>query len=170
MTLWSAIPTGWLTWDFEVRDADGRNLGEVRLSSWRERGAVCAGGVEHGVSRESLLGAFVLEKEGLPLARAVKPSALFRSFEIEYEGRSFALKAWSAMRRAMVLWEGGIAIGSIAPEGVLTRRARIELPEELPLALKLFLVWLTMLMWKRESGAGNSGAGMDPGAAGMGAG
>jgi hypothetical protein len=162
--MWSAIPRGWLAWDFDVRDDGGQTLGEVRLTSWRERGAVVAAGVEYKVFRESLLGAFVLEKDGLPLARAVKPSALLRSFTIEHEGRSFTLKALSPVRRAMVMSEGEIVVGTIEPEGMLTRQARIKMLDELPLVLKLFVIWLTMLIWKRESDSGHPGTGVDPGA------
>jgi hypothetical protein len=165
-----AVPKAWLAWDFDVRDDGGQTLGEVRLSSWRERGAVCAAGLEYRVFRECLLGAFVLEEDGRPLARAVKTSALFRSFEIEHEGRSLTLKALSAVRRAMVLSEGEIVVGTIEPEGILTRRARIQMLDELPFVLKLFAIWLTMLLWKRESEAGNPGAGVDPGATGAGLG
>lgn len=86
------------------------------------------------------------------------------------EGRSFTLKALSAVRRATVLSEGGTVVGTIEPEGLLTRRARIKMTDELPLVLKLFVVWLTMLLWKRESGAGDPGMGADPGATGAGAG
>ncbi|MCX6559393.1 MAG: hypothetical protein NTZ26_02655 [Candidatus Aminicenantes bacterium] len=159
-----AVPKAWLAWDFDVRDDADQPLGEARLSSWRERGAVCAGNVEYRVFRESLLGAFVLEKEGLPLARAVKPSALLRSFEIELEGRAFTLKALSPVRRAMVLSEGGVVVGTIEPEGILTRQARIKMLDELPLVLKLFVIWLTLLIWKRESDSGHPGTGVDPGA------
>ena len=163
MAVWSAIPKMWLAWDFDVRGEGGQTLGEVRLSSWRERGAVVAADVEYGVSRESLLGAFVLEKEGVSLARAVKPSALFRSFEIEHEGRSFTLKALSPVRRAMVMSEGDIVVGTIEPEGMLTRRARIKMLDELSPPLILFAVWLTLLMWKRESDAGHPGRAWTPG-------
>jgi hypothetical protein len=166
MAEWSAIPIGWLAWDFDVRDDADQPQGEVRLSSWWERGAVIAGGAEYRVFRESLLGAFVLEKEGLALARAEKPSALFRSFTIEHERRSFTLKALSPVRRAMVLSEGDIVVGTIEPEGILTRRARIKMLDELSPPFILFAVWLTLLIWKRESDRGHSGAGMDPGATG----
>ena len=70
----------------------------------------------------------------------------------------------------MVLSEGGIVAGTIEPEGILTRRARIKMLDELPLVLKLFVIWLTILLWKRGSEAGNPGMGADPGASGMGAG
>jgi hypothetical protein len=165
------VPKSLWAWDFDVLDSGGLPVGEVRLGSWRERGSVTAAGVAYEIERQRGFGAFIMTKEGVEVGRAVKPSALFRSFEIEHEGRLLTLKAWSSMRRAMALWEGGTTIGTIAPDGILTRRARIKLPDELPLALDLFLVWLTMLLWKRGADSETPGLGGDPGStSGLGAG
>ena len=37
------------------------------------------------------------------------------------------------------------------PEGLFTRRARINLPEELPLPVRVFMIWLTVILWKRDA-------------------
>jgi hypothetical protein len=154
--MWSAIPKHWFSWDFVVHDATLQSVAEVRLSSWRERGAVATGGVEHKVSRQGMLGAFVLMKGDSVVASAEKPSAFRKTFQIDHEGRHYTLKGRSFWQRELVLYEGEREIGSIAPTGFFTRRAQVGLPEELPLILRLFVVWLTMLLWKRESDAAAS--------------
>jgi hypothetical protein len=146
----SAIPKRWFSWDFTIQDRDGQTVGEVVLSN-RERGTILAGGVERKVSRESALGAFVLEEGGSIVAKAVKPSAFKRAFTIEHAGRQYTLKPRSGWRREMVLHEGDREIGAVIPEKILARRARVELTDDLPIALRLFVIWLTLLLWKRAS-------------------
>jgi hypothetical protein len=44
--------------------------------------------------------------------------------------------------------------------GLLCRRMNIDLPEELPLPARAFIVWLTVILWKRDAdAAGVTGAG-----------
>jgi hypothetical protein len=146
-----AVPKNWFCWDFDIQDENQRSLAEVRLSNWLDRGAISIPGNEYKVSRERLLGAFTLEQESTILARAEKPNLFLRQFIIESNARTYTLKAWSAMTRAMVLTEDEVVIGKLVPESFMTRRTKIELPEELPLFLRMFVVWLTMVLWKRDS-------------------
>jgi hypothetical protein len=130
----------------------------VSLSSWRERGVVRCDRAEHHVFRESAVrGVFVLDGADRPL-RAVKPSVFRNIFEIEFGSKQYVLSPRSAFRRDRLLYDDGREIGFIVAEGPLSRRARIELPEDLPLVLTLFLVWLTLLQWKREADAAAAGS------------
>ena len=51
---------------------------------------------------------------------------------------------------ANILLDGSQQIGSVAPESVFTRKAAADLPERLPLPVRMFIVWLTMISWRRE--------------------
>jgi hypothetical protein len=92
-----------------------------------------------------------MEKNGAVMAHADKPSALLRSFNVYHAGRTYALEAESAFRRKFVLRASGLTIGSIAPQRACYRDALIDLPIELPLPVRLFMLWLTLLLWKREA-------------------
>ncbi|AMY07271.1 hypothetical protein LuPra_00438 [Luteitalea pratensis] len=135
-----------------------RAVAEVNLSSWRERGAVLAAGIEHKVFRQGFLGPFVLEQAGSVVASAEKSSAFRKTVQIEHHGRHYTLKPRSCWRREMVLYEGDRELGSIAPSNWLVRDARVSLPDDLSMALRLFVVWLTLLLWKRDSDAGAAAA------------
>ena len=50
-----------------------------------------------------------------------------------------------------MLLEGSEEVGKISPDGIFTRRATVNLPETLPLPVRVFLVWLTLILWKRDS-------------------
>lgn len=146
-----AVPVSWFSWNYEVVDEGGTPVAKLGIAPFRTRGSIEAEGFEYRVERQGLGGEFLLEKSGVLEARAEKPRAFFRSFDIQSGGRSFVLKARYTMRREFVLTENGIDLGTIAPEGAFTRRARIDLPDHLPLPLRLFAAWLTIFLWKRAA-------------------
>ena len=145
-----AEPKSWFSWDYTVYD-DGAPVADLDLAWVREAGEVIIEGVACTLYRESLLsGAFILEAGGFPLARAEKPSVLFRTFEIAYDGH-YTLQARSAFGRTFVLREGDREIGSIYPDHIFSRKMTVDLPEALPLAVRVFITWLVILMWKRAA-------------------
>ena len=148
------VPKRWFSWDFRLQDSVGMPWGEIGLSSWRERGSVTVGDQRYKVSRQGLLGPFVLNGPSGELARAVKESPFKQQFTVTAEGRTYTLKRSSWWRREFALCDGEIPLGSIAPESWLTRRAQVTLPEDVPGWARAFVVWLTLLMWKRDSDAG----------------
>ncbi len=153
-----AIPNHWFSWDFTVMEGS-QSVADIDVSSWREKGLLTVQGVTYEVYREGLMsGAFILESAGSVLARAEKPSAFRRSFIIEHVGRQYTLCATSAFRREFLLSEDSREIGSLSPEGIFTRRTRVDLPEELPLPVKVFIIWLSIILWKRESDSAAAGA------------
>ena len=147
-----AEPKSWFSWDYTVYD-NGAPVADLDLAWVREAGEVIIEGVACTLYRESLLsGAFILEAGGFPLARAEKPSVLFRTFEIAYDDRHhYTLQARSAFARTFVLCEGDREIGSIYPDHIFSRKMTVDLPEALPLAVRVFITWLVILMWKRAA-------------------
>jgi hypothetical protein len=151
-----AVPKSWFSWDFTVMD-ESRPVAEIDVSRWREKGLLTVEGATYQVYREGLMsGAFVLESAGSALARAEKPSAFHRSFIIEHAGKRYTLRARSAFGREFLLLDGAKEIGSLSPEGFFTRRARANLPELLPLPVRIFILWLAFILWKRESDSGGA--------------
>ena len=147
----TAIPKSWFSWDFTVRQGS-EPVADIDVSWWREKGVLTVAGTRYGVRREGLMsGAFVLESAGSVLARAEKTSAFVRSFIVAHAGRHYTLRARSAFLREIVLFDGPKETGSISPEGIFTRRASADLPEDLPLVVRIFLIWLTIILWKRDA-------------------
>jgi len=155
MSVLTLSPHNWFSWNFSLFDGEERPLAEVNLSSWRERGTLMVEGVEYDVYRESPLGDFLLQRSGSVLARAEKPSMFLRSFIIKYQQKSYTLRAESAFRRAFVLLDGEREIGSIVPKGVFTRNSVVTLPDNWPLPVKSFAIWLTIMHWRRDANAGS---------------
>lgn len=154
----TAVPKHWFSWDFTVTEGS-QTVAEIDISWWREKGALTVQGVDYRVYREGMMsGDFILESAGSTLARAQKPSAFHRSFAIDHEGRRYILRAESVFRRTFLLLDGDRKIGSLSPEGIFTRRTKVDLPPALPLAVRVFVIWLTVILWKRESDSGAAAA------------
>jgi hypothetical protein len=154
MAILKVVPKHWFSWDFRLEDPVGMPWGEVGLSSWRERGSVGVGGQQYKVSRQGLVGPFVLEGPSGELAKAVKVSAFKREFTLRVEGREYTLRQLSSWRREFGLFTADARVGSVIPESWLNRRAEVVLPDDIPGCARAFVVWLTLLMWKRDSDAG----------------
>jgi hypothetical protein len=149
----TALPKNWLSWDFTVTERS-QAVAAIDTSWWREKGVLTVQGVDYRVYREGVMGGdFILESAGSIMARAAKPSAFYRSFNIDHADRQYTLRAKSAFRRAFLLLEGDREIGSLSPEGIFTRRATVDLPETLPLPVKVFIIWLSVILWKRDAAA-----------------
>ena len=146
-----AVPKGWWSWTFGVFD-DQKKIAELSFAWMREAGVLQISDTTYRFYRRGAFsGLFILEGNGEAIAHAEKPSAMIRSFKVQYGGKSYTLEAESIFRRKFVLRDGGSAIGSIIPESACCRDAQIDLPAELPLPVRLFMVWLTLLLWKRAA-------------------
>ena len=139
----------WYSLDFEVREAE-RHLAHADLSAWREKGTLTIGGVAHRVYREGLHGDFLLERDGRVLARATKPSALRHRVLIRHDDRSYELDKQSFWGRTFVVRGTGSEIGTLTLTSMWRRNAAVTLPEGWPPPLKIFVIWLTVILWRRD--------------------
>jgi hypothetical protein len=148
-----AVPKSWFSPDYKVLESN-TVIATVALSLLREAGELTVAGSTCRVYREGLLaGSFVLESASSILARADKPSAFYRSFQVKHDDKEYTLGAESAGFRKFVLSEGGKQIGSVYPEHPLTRKSVIDFPEDIPLVVRVFIFWLVMILWKRATDA-----------------
>lgn len=142
-------PKHWYSWDVTATDESGE-VADIATSWWREKGTLTVDGQMYRAYREApTSGAFVLEHAGSVLARAEKPSIARREFVIHHAGREFILRARSRFRRVFVLLEGSGEVGRLAPRNAFTRTAAADFPRDLPLPVRAFIVWLTMIAWRR---------------------
>ena len=150
------VPKHWFSWDFRLQEPAGDAVAEVRLSSWRERGAVVVNGVTYTIRRDGLIGPFVMEApDGSVAATAIKPSAFRSQFLVGEREPEYLLKAEGFLRRRYGVYRQDRRIGSIV-RAVWLRRAEVELAEEVPETLRALLVWLCCLLWKRAAAAAAS--------------
>ena len=152
----TAVPRSLFSWDYEIHE-DGRHIATIDLSWFREAGEIEMAGKVFEIGRESIMsGEFFLRARGMNVATVIKPSAFHRSFDIRHDGQAYTLRAASIFERRFVLEQAGIAIGEVRPLGIFTRKAAIDFPQTLPIAVRIFFAWLAILLWKRQQGNGGS--------------
>lgn len=111
-------------------------------------------GQPYKLYREGLMsGAFVLEREGRTVVRAIKASAFRSQFDLELESHRCSLTRSSLFGRSFSVLQGGAVIGSIRPAGVFTRRAIVDLPRDWPIPVQVFVFWLVLVIWSRDRSA-----------------
>ena len=146
-------PTRWFSWAFTVAD-DGQPLGTFDISAWRERGDLTVAGQTFRIVRKGFVsGDFRLEGSGTVMATATKPSVFRREFAVTFSGRTLRLQPRSAWGRALVLREGDREVGFVQPRALWSRRGTATMPDTLPLPVRLFVLWLAVLVWKRDDDA-----------------
>jgi len=151
-----AVPTSLFAKNFRLHQ-DNSLIGELDNSLWRERATLELEEGTYDLFRErSWTGAFVLERNGAVIARAIKPSMFSSRFEVDAASRHVELRRLSMFNRRFGVFEGGKQIGSIYTAALFSRRVSIDLPADWPASARAFLYWLTYLMWRRENAAASS--------------
>ena len=155
-----AVPKSWFSYSFDVRDRTGTRVATADLSNWRENAKLEVGGRRYLARHETWAREFVLEGEdGLTVAVAEKPSAWREIFSLEYGGARYELRKESPWKSAFVLSRDGVGVvGSIRQKSFFGRETSVELPEELPVEVRVFVLWLATLMRKRADSAAASTA------------
>lgn len=163
-----AVPKGWFSYDFDVYEEvnPGAPIARADLSNWRENAKLEVGGTRYEATHRSGRKEFVLTREdGSTVLVAEKPSAWKERFSFEYDHVGYELRKESVWRKTFVLSrDGGGAVGSLQHGGMFKREWTAQLPEELPIEVRVFVMWLTFLMWNREDASAASSAASSGGA------
>ena len=151
------VPRGLFSRSFAL-EHEGQVIAELKTGFASESASMMVAGAPYEVRRERrLAGDFVLHQLRQELARARKPSAFRSRMEIRWDSRIYELARPSAWRRDFVLRFDGQDVGSIRPESAFTRRADVDLPDDVPLPVAAFVVALVVLMWNRDAAAASGG-------------
>ena len=146
-----AVATGMFNIKFLLRQQN-QLLGEFDTSFLRAKGQLELEEGTYQLYREGWVsGDFLLELNGKVVARASKPSAFQNRFEVELPNRRLVLRKPSSYNRRVIVLEGEKEIGSIYPLGVFTRRTGIDLLDDWPLPIRVFLFWIVFTIWKRPN-------------------
>ena len=60
------------------------------------------------------------------------------------------LSAAHVLSRRYVLERDGRKAGEVAPDGLVTRKLRASFPDDLPLPVRIFLLFLVIILWRRQ--------------------
>jgi hypothetical protein len=147
------VPKGWSN-TFSVMDGTKSVAQAADLSWWCDKAELRVQGATYTARRQK--SSYILESPAGELARAERPRRWSRELFIDHSGHRYTLRAKSAFRREFLLLEGSRQVGSVAPEGIFTRRATVDLPKAFPLILQVFVIWLAMTLWKDDDSSGGT--------------
>lgn len=149
-------------WEFEVLQ-NGAAAGGISGSRSRENGTITIGELHYGVSpNDAKIDGFNLDADGARLARAVRPSRWFLTYQFEHGGLAYAFKHPSVFSSKYALFENDQEIVTVRAKGMFRRSAVVESVDHFPTPVALFAGWLALILWKRqtESDAVSAGAGI----------
>ncbi|HKR09587.1 MAG TPA: hypothetical protein VJS39_10385 [Gemmatimonadaceae bacterium] len=148
-----AIPTNVFAKNFRL-EQDNKLVGELDPSIWRCKATLELEEGTYNLYREKFLGGdYLLEHDGTIVARAIKTHVFRDKYAIQVGNRVLEFKKLRWTSRKFGLFDGDQLVGGIYPRGIFTKRANIDLPQEWPLANRVFMFWLAFVIWKRESQA-----------------
>ncbi len=153
-----AVRKSWFSYDFDVFDRTGTRVATADLANWRENAKIEVEGRRYLARHETWAKEFVLEGEdGQTVAVAEKPSGWKESFLLEHGASRYELRKESPWKSSFVLSREGMGIvGSIRQRSFFGRETPVDLPEELPIEVRVFVLWLVTIMRRRDDSAAAS--------------
>jgi hypothetical protein len=131
---------------------DGVEIGRIDFGGIRAPTAIVVGGATFHPARDGVLHTtFHLDGNGTRLATATPAGAAHRRFTVQAGARTFALAVTSWSGRSFTLTENGAAVGTIGRSGFFTAKCNADLPDDLPLEVRAFLIWLVLITWRRQA-------------------
>lgn len=148
-----AKPKGIFSKKFRL-SAGEADVGELRISQLREKAQAVIHDRQLSLYRDGVFkGPFVLESEGTRIAEALKPSVFRNAFEVRFGSVMCEFKKKGFFRASFELELDGRVIGRVERESIWRRTVRADIPDDWPDALQVFIVWLALVIWRREAAA-----------------
>jgi hypothetical protein len=148
---------------FTLFDRTGQPVAEADLSKWRQRTTLEVGANTYNAyARGRWTKQFVLERtDTQPVVVAEPLRGWKKLFVFEYGGERYELRKESAWKGGTLLLEreGVGSVGSIRANSMLGREWTVELPEDLSLEVKAFLMWLVIVVRKQAQAQATANVG-----------
>lgn len=141
--------------DVSIFDTGMLPVTRLRLNWTRRSGRAIIGDVPHTIKKTGVLDeVYTMRAYDLEVARATRPNPLVRRYAIHAGEYQLTLRPAGAMRNTFHLYEAESHIGTIRPKGWTYQKAIADLPETLPMPVRIFVCYLVALMLKQAAGAG----------------
>jgi hypothetical protein len=146
-----ARPKGRFSWNYTFFDGDVP-VAELEIPRFGSMGKLILEERVFEIGREGLLSGdfFLTEEGGEVVATARKRGFVLRSYEVKIGKASYVLAPGSWFTRKFELLKGSKVIGRVHPEGFWSRRAKVDLPPDMPQQIQAYLTWLVFIVWRRQ--------------------
>ncbi len=141
------VPVTLFSTRFEIR-RDGAVLGDATLGGDRGRKArLVLGDAIYDLRKDRLDGALVLEREGVPVAQAVKRRLWKAEYDVEWRGERLAFTRPTGDERTFEAERDGRRLARVHKPTFWSRRVDAEAPDTWPIEGVLMLALLALLAW-----------------------
>jgi hypothetical protein len=131
---------------------DSVEIGQIDCGGVRQPATLTFGGASYDPVSEGVLRTkFHLDGGGVRIADVELTGTFFRRFIVHAGAKTYTLKVASWFARNFVLAENDVEVGRIARTGFFTARCRADLPDDLPLTVQAFLIWVVLITWRRQA-------------------
>lgn len=130
---------------------DDIELTRINFPTWREGTEFTIGGHPYVMRRMGLFrGDLLLYSEGDVVASARHQGVFKTRYIIEYAGRTVELGTRRWFSRGFSVFVGEAEVGSITPTGWFRSRVIIDISDEIPLEVQVFLLCVAVVLWRRN--------------------
>ncbi len=147
----TATPKNIFSYDYHVLRGEDR-IAFLDLALVRRRGSIIIGEQTLRVEANGILRPqFVLYLDDRPIAEAQKASVFRDRLYLKLGNAECEVRRRGLLGLRFEVLVNEQKVGEIVRLRWYSRKARIDLPEDWPLGLQLFVFWLVVLIWKRDS-------------------
>jgi hypothetical protein len=156
-----AVPNGLLSMKYAVNENEIQ-IGEIerKMFSLRSKGILSICEKQYSVFRSGLIrGIFVMESENMEkVADVARISVWGNKYEVNYAGHQLTLKFnVFKLKKMYSIYENGIEIGFVGLKKTFSRAMLIEITEDIPKEVSIFILWLVMtLVAASQAGASSA--------------
>ena len=138
----------------------GSVVAVLRASNWREAATAVVGEREWEFSKRKgvLLGRWSTEPEDAARLRAAQRSFWKGTWTVDLEGRQVEMQNASMWRGTHRYLSGGLQIAESGTTGGWSPRPTLTADDALPLHQQVFLLWLELVISRRNAAAAAGGA------------
>lgn len=149
-----AVPVSPFRWEFRLLDEGRQELARVRHRAFQKRGWVRVGDVEYQIAPEPGSLTWSLR------AGDARPEARFRMvggwkrWDVTWGGHAMELvrrPSFGGIRTEAI--RAGTVVGHVGSVDYLTRRIRVDLPDDVPLTVQAAAVWMLVMLRRRAVSA-----------------
>ncbi len=131
-----------------IAEEEGIAVAELSLSRWRSQAELTIQARGLKLTKQGILkDSFGLLDGNSVIVKVTQPSGWRPRFVFHFDERDFEIrhKAWYSS--TLLVKSGESVVGSIHPRGLFATEANVDLPDSLPLALRVFIGWIAMIRW-----------------------
>jgi hypothetical protein len=142
-------PRGRFSWSFDITQSN-TPIGSLDLARLKRSGSFTIGAQSFELKPDGFLGPLALENSGRIIARAKRAFSFRTSYRVQADDHELELRGGLLLHKA-VLAHGDVVVARLRRPNFFRRVLEIELLQNAPLPLLVFVSAVIILYWRQAS-------------------